>query len=59
MNAERRRMIVKIIRILSNILLNNFCKILTQNNKESISERGCGSVKKIKNHKLINMVGHD
>ena len=47
----------KIVRILSNILLNNFCKILTQKNKEYISEKGCKSVKKLKNRKLINMVG--
>ena len=54
--AERREMLKNIVKILSNILLNNFCKVLTSQNKELISEKGCGSVKR-KDQKLINMVG--
>lgn len=47
----------EICRILSNIILNNFCKVVTDNAKKYVKDVGCGSVKKIKNQKQINICG--
>lgn len=50
-------LLYEIVRILSNIILNNFCKITTDEERKYIKDVTCGSVKKIKDQKKINITG--
>lgn len=56
-NCKIKDLQFEICRILSNIILDNFCKVITDNSKKWIKPVSCGSVKKVKNQKQINICG--